>query len=142
MSIDTQFLRYHTDILEYALGELNRSGPDKVSRDIYEAACLKEFETVLEQSGRLLRKGLGVYLAHSLRADRLTFKDVFRRAARYGLIDPGTCERWLSYRDNLSSITHDHGEILPESTLKLLPDFITDSKALVRVIQTEGANFS
>ena len=44
MSIDTQFLRHHTDVLEYALGELNLTGPDEVSHDMYGAACLKEFE--------------------------------------------------------------------------------------------------
>ena len=56
MSIDTQFLRHHSDVLEYALGKLNLTDPDEVSHDMYGAACLKEFEIVLQQSGSLLRK--------------------------------------------------------------------------------------
>ena len=140
MSIDTQFLRHHTDILEYALGELNLTGPDEVSHDMYGAACLKEFETVLEQSGRLLRKILGGYLADNRQADRLVFKDLFRHAAKHDLIDSKASERWLSYRDNLNSITHDCGEVLAESTLELLPSFIADARTLDRAIQTEGAH--
>ena len=38
MSIDTQFLRHHTDVLEYALGELNLTGPDEVSHEPIEHA--------------------------------------------------------------------------------------------------------
>ena len=140
MSIDTQFLRHHTDVLEYALGELNLTGPDEVSHDMYGAACLKEFEIILQQSGMLLRKVLGVYLADNRQADRLVFKDVFRHAAQYGLIDSETCERWLSYRDNLNGITHDCGEVLAESTLEFLPSFIADARTLARAIQTEGAH--
>ncbi len=67
MSIDTQFLRHHSDVLEYALGKLNLTDPDEVSHDMYGAACLKEFEIVLQQSGSLLRKILGGYLADNRR---------------------------------------------------------------------------
>ena len=140
MSIDTQFLRHHSDVLKYALGELNLTGPDEVSHDMCGAACLKEFETVLEQSGRLLRKILSGYLADNRQADRLVFKDLFRHAAKHGLIDSEACERWLSYRENLNGTTHDCGEVLAESTLELLPSFIADARTLTRAIQTEGAH--
>ena len=75
MNIDTAFLRRCLDTLERALGELKRSDPDDIAYDIYRAACVKEFEIVLEQSGKLLRKRLGAYFSSNRQADRLVFKE-------------------------------------------------------------------
>ena len=50
--------------------------PDDIAYDIYRATCVKEFEIVLEQSGKLLRKRLGAYFASNRQADRLAFKDL------------------------------------------------------------------
>ncbi len=135
MSINTDFLRRCLDTLERALSELKRSDPDSIAYDIYRAACVKEFEIVLEQSGKLLRKRLGAYFASNRQADRLAFKDLFRHTAKHGLIDPDTCERWLKYRDNRNDTAHDYGEGFAETTLKLLPDFIADAEALAGVIE-------
>ena len=138
MSIDTEFLRRCLDTLEHCLKELKRSDPDEVTYDAYRAACVKEFEIILEQSGKLLRKVLSNYFADNSQADRLVFKDIFRYAAKHSLIDSETCERWLLYRDNRNDTAHSYGKSFAESTIKLLPDFITDTKALADVI--EGAN--
>ena len=135
MSINTDFLRRCLDTLGRALDELKRSDPDDIAYDIYRAACVKEFEIVLEQSGKLLRKRLGAYFSTNRQADRLAFKDLFRHAAKHGLIDSDTCERWLKYRDNRNKTAHDYGEGFAETTLKLLPDFIADAKALAGVIE-------
>ncbi len=53
---------------------------------------------MLEQSGKLLRKRLAPYFASNRQADRLVFKDLFRHAAKHGLIDADAVERWLRYR--------------------------------------------
>ena len=58
MNIDTVFLRRCLDTLERALAELKRSDPTDIAYDIYRAACVKEFEIVLEQGGKLLKKRL------------------------------------------------------------------------------------
>ena len=138
MSIDTEFLRRCLDTLEHSLKELERSNPDEIAYDVYRAACVKEFEIILEQSGKLLRKVLSAYFADNRQADRLVFKDLFRHAVKHDLIDQETCERWLSYRDNRNDTAHSYGKDFAESTIKLLPDFITDTKALADVI--EGTN--
>ena len=135
MNIDTVFLRRCLDTLERALAELKRSDPTDIAYDIYRAACVKEFEIVLEQGGKLLKKRLAAYFASNRQADRLAFKDLFRYAAKHGLIDPDMCERWLKYRDNRNNTAHDYGEGFAETTLKLLPDFITDAKTLADVIE-------
>ena len=135
MSISTEFLRRCLNTLEHALSGLERSDPDDIIYDIFRAACVKEFELVLEQSGKLLRKRLRAWFASNQEADRLTFKDIFRHAAKRGLIDGQACERWLEYRDNRNDTAHNYGEGFAETTLKLLPDFLADARALADVIE-------
>ena len=137
MSIDTTFLRRCIRALERALGEI---GEDQEAGDflydIYRAACVKEFELVLEQSGKLLRKRLAAFFASNRQADRLVFKDLFRHAARHGLMDSDTVERWLQYRDNRNDTAYEYGEDFAEATLKLLAAFLADAKALADMIET------
>ncbi len=90
---------------------------------------------MLEQSGKLLRKRLAVWFASNRQADRLHFKDLFRHVARHDLMAPDAVERWLRYRDNRNFTAHDYGEDFAEATLRLLPAFIRDAKALADVIE-------
>ncbi len=136
MNIDTTFLRRCIASLERAVDGIQRSeANDDVMYDIYRAACVKEFELVLEQSGKLLRKRLAAWFASNRQADRLHFKDLFRNAARHDLIEPDAVERWLRYRDNRNYTAHDYGEDFAEATLRLLPKFIEDAKALAGIIE-------
>ncbi|MCY4041816.1 MAG: nucleotidyltransferase substrate binding protein [Gammaproteobacteria bacterium] len=136
MSIDTTFLRRCIASLEKALEGIERhQGDDELMYDIYRAACVKEFELVLEQSGKLLRKRLAAYFASNRQADRINFKDLFRHAAHHDLLDVDAVERWLLYRDNRNDTAHDYGEDFAEETLKLLPSFIADAKALADMIE-------
>lgn len=135
VSIDTTFLRRRIASLERAVvGIETQEDRDDVMYDIYRAACVKEFELVLEQSGKLLRKRLAAWFASNRQADRLHFKDLFRHAARHDLVDCEAVERWLHYRDNRNETAHDYGEDFAEATLKLLPDFIVDATALADMI--------
>ena len=136
MNIDTTFLRRCIASLERAVEGIERHEvDDDVMYDIYRAACVKEFELVLEQSGKLLRKRLAAWFASNRQADRLHLKDLFRNAARHDLIAPDAVERWLRYRDNRNYTAHDYGEDFAEATLRLLPDFIKDAKALAGMIE-------
>lgn len=121
--------------MECALDGLSATPPSDVLHDIYRAACVKEFELVLEQSGTLLRKRLAAYFANNRQADRLPFKDLFRHAAKHGLIEIAAAERWLSYRDSRNTTAHVYGEHFAEATLKVLPSFIADARALADVIE-------
>ena len=139
MPIDTCFLIRCITTLESAFEQLRQRGPDDALYDIFRAASVKEFELVLEQSGSLLKKRLRPYFASNRQADKLTFKDVFRHAAKHGLISVDACERWCVYRDNRNDTAHDYGEKFAETTLQLLPDFIADARELAGVI-AEGGN--
>ena len=81
--LDTTFLRRCLRTLEHALVEIRRREPEEDAYDIYRAACVKEFELVLEQSGTLLRKRLAAFFASNRQVDRLAFKDLFRHAAKH-----------------------------------------------------------
>ena len=136
MTIDTAFLRRCIDTLERAMDEIVIHGTtEDFLYEIYRAACVKEFELVLEQSGKLLRKRLADFFASNRQADRLAFKDLFRHAAKHGLIEPDATERWLRYRDNRNDTAHNYGEDFAEETLKLLPSFVADARALADTIE-------
>ncbi len=128
--VDATFLRRCLGTLDHALAALQRHEPDDVEYDVFRAACVKEFELVLEQSGKLLKKRLTPYFANSRQVDRLVFKDVFRHAAMHGVINADACERWLEYRDNRNETAHDYGEVFAEATLALLPSFLADAREL------------
>ncbi len=137
MKLDTTFLHRCLTSLERAINEIERlDDTEDILYEIYCAACVKEFELVLEQSGKLLRKRIAAFFASNLQADRLAFKDLFRHAAKHGLMDADTVERWVSYRDNRNNTAHDYGENFAEATLKLLPAFVADAKTLADIIES------
>lgn len=137
MKINTGFLMRCIQTLDAAFAQLQRQEKDGITYDIMRAACVKEFELVLEQSGSLLGRRLRPYFASNREADRLTFKDRFRHAAKHGLISVESCARWLAYRDARNDTGHRYGAGFAEATLALLPTFIADAKALAQVIGEE-----
>ena len=84
MGNNTDYLNRCIDALAIAGDELRKMSADDVRYDIYRAACVnraacvKEFEIILEQSGKLLKKILRGYFATNKEADQLMFKDIFR----------------------------------------------------------------
>ncbi len=139
MNINTEYLMRCIHTLQMALAQLPQYDENDIWYDIYRAACIKEFELVLEQSGSLLKKRLRPYFASNGQADQLTFKNLFRHAAKHGLISVASCERWLEYRDHRNDTAHLYGAGFAEKTLALLPQFIADAAELALVIG-EGAD--
>ncbi len=135
-AIDTTFLKRCIGTLERALDGLGGRDGDDVVYDLYRTVCVKQFDLVLEQSGKLLRKRLRPWFASNRQADRLTFRDLFRHAAKHGLLPADACERWLEYRDNRNDTAHDDGDGFATATLTLLPGFITDAMALADVMSS------
>ena len=123
--------------LEQAYDGLNQQPTDSLLYDIYRAACVKEFEIILEQTGKLLKKCLKPYFASPKPVDLLVFKDIFRHAAKHGLIGVEEAERWLTYRDNRNDTAHDYGASFADETLALLPQFIIDARRLNEIIDNQ-----
>ena len=138
MPLNTDFLVRCIDTPESAFEQLQQREPGDIFYEIFRAASVKEFEIVLERSGSLLKKRLRPYFASNSRADRLTFKDAFRHAAKHDLMSVEACGRGLAYRDNRNDTALDYGEQFAKTTLKLQPGFITDARELARVIAEGG----
>lgn len=135
MTINTEHLDRCISTLRSAWDGLQEYEPGEILYEIYSAACVKEFELVLEQGGRLLKRRLRPYFASNRQADELYVNDIFRYAAKHCLIDDPTSERWLEYCACRNETAHEYGEHCAERTLALLPRFIADAEVLVGVIE-------
>ena len=138
MNIETEYYERCIRTLQNAFTLLNKANPDTIDYDMYRSACIKEFEIILEQSGKLLRKVLEPYFHSSKEVDKLYFKDLFRHAVLRSLITDEVCERWLEYRDNRNNTAHDYGVNFAKETLILLPSFIADSLQFAEMIKEQN----
>ncbi|MGL5452409.1 MAG: nucleotidyltransferase substrate binding protein [Aeromonas sp.] len=125
--------------LEQALLALNKVAEqdqqDDILFDLYRNAAIKSFELSLETCGKLLRKALKAYGGAPRSVDGLVFNDVLRTAGKHALLDEAAVSRWLAYRANRNSTAHDYGEGFANTTLALLPDYLTDVRALAVKLQ-------
>lgn len=133
MSIDLTFYNRCVDTLEEANRLLHEADPTTLTFDMYRSACVKEFEIILEQSGKLLRRVLKNYVHSPKAVDAMYFKELFREAVRRDLITIDTGDRWMEYRENRNNTAHDYGISFAEETLKLIPQFIIDARELSTV---------
>ena len=138
MIIDTTYYERCIGTLQKAYAMLKVENSESIEYEMNRSACIKEFEIILEQSGKLLRKVLNPYFHTSKEVDKLNFKEVFRHAVLRSLIDDETGERWLEYRDNRNNTAHDYGVNFAEETLILLPQFATDSLELAANIKQQS----
>lgn len=130
MYLNTDHFARCIKTLETSLTLLGNSDPESIDYEIFRNAVVKGFELTLETGGKLLRKALKAFTGSPREVDTLTYKDVLRHAAKHGLLDTDTVARWFIYRDNRNSAAHDYGVGFAEDTLKLLPGFITDARAV------------
>ncbi len=130
MLLDITHMERCIQTLENSMKMLKQREMGSIEYEIFRNATVKGFELTLEISGKLLRKAIKPYFASSQLVDKLTYKEVFRHAAKHSLMSVEEVERWFNYRDNRNTIAHDYGESFAEETLTLLPDFIADAKKL------------
>jgi len=135
MSIDTTYLKRCILALDKAYEKLQNYKIDDIEYDIYRSAIIKEFEIILEQSGKLLKKAIKPYFHSPKAVDRLYFKDIFRQAGLYDILNIDEVQRWLEYRDNRNSTSHDYGVDLANKTLVLIEQFIIDSTNLAKKLE-------
>ena len=132
--IDVTFLKRCILALDLAYTSLQKYSSDEIEYEIYRSAIIKEFEIILEQSGKLLKKCLKPYFHTSKAVDKLYFKDIFREAGTHGLLNIEEVERWCEYRDNRNHTSHDYGESLANDTLPLIKQFIKDARKLANIV--------
>lgn len=141
MTLSTEQLLRTADTLEKALSEIaflpdhTRTHEQDIFFDLYRNAAIKSFELSLETAGKLLRKALKAFSASPRAVDSLVFNDVLRHAGKNGLLDESAVTRWIGYRTNRNSTAHDYGVVFANETLALLPNYLSDLRALAAKIQ-------
>lgn len=137
MSLNTEHLERTAATLEQALQALHRTDAttDPVGYDLYRNAAIKTFELSLETSGKLLRRALKAYGGSPRAVDALVFNDVLRHAGKHSLLDEAGVTRWLAYRANRNTTAHDYGAGFANETLKILPAYLQDVRALATTLQ-------
>ena len=63
------------------------------------------------------------------------FKDLFRHASKHGLMDEAAVERWFAYRNNRNTTAHDYGAGFANETLRILPAYLQDVRALADTLE-------
>lgn len=137
MRINTEYLGRHIETLEKSYELIKTATEGSVEYEIYRNSLVKGFEMTLEQAGKLLRKRLLPYFVSKKAVDGLTFKDLFRHAAKHLSLDNDEVSRWFKYRDNRNNTAHDYGQKFAEDTLILIEDFLKDVKHLKGIIENE-----
>lgn len=137
VALNTDHLSQCIKTLEYSLERLTASKAGTIDGEVFRNAVIRGFELTLETSGKLLRKTLKNYIATPRLVDELTYKDLFRTAVKHGLLEPSAAERWFAYRDNRNDTAHDYGIAFTKTTLKLLPQFLIDAKALELLLKNK-----
>ncbi len=135
--INTEYLQKCIDTLRKSYVMINSSKEGTVDYEMYRNSLVKSFEITLEQSGKLLRKKLIPYFATNKAVDTLSFKDVFRHAHKYSLLNEKEVERWFEYRDNRNNTAHDYGVEFAQKTLTLIESFLADVEKLKIVIEND-----
>jgi nucleotidyltransferase substrate binding protein (TIGR01987 family) len=133
-TLDTTYISRCNEALKMAYEKLGQYDEEDIEYDIYRSAVIKEFEIILEQSGKLLKKVLKDYFHTNKAVDKLIFKDIFRQAGLHGLLSVEEVQRWLEYRDNRNSTSHDYGEFLANETLVIIKQFTYDVESVIKVI--------
>ncbi len=135
MVLNTNHLLRCIQTLQSALDMLNRAATDSIDYEVFQNSVVKGFELTLENVGKLLRKTLKAYGGSPKAVDELLYKDVFRHAAKHGLLSVEEVERWFAYRDNRNNTAHDYGEAFVKETLALMPSFLADARKLEAVLR-------
>ncbi len=135
--INTEYLQRCIDTLEKSYEMIQTTEEGSIDYEMYRNSLVKGFEMTLEQCGKLLKKKILPYFASKKMVDSLNFKDIFRHAFKYSLIDEDAVNRWMVYRDNRNNTAHNYGVAFANDTLKLIDKFLTDAKNLKKVIDGE-----
>jgi nucleotidyltransferase substrate binding protein (TIGR01987 family) len=113
--INTDYLTRCVNALERAFSLLENTKVG-IDYDIYKSAVIKEFEISLEQSGKLLKYLLKSYFSKSSNINRLTFKEIFKHAAKFNLLTEDETQRWCEYRDSRNDTAHEYGQYLAKKS--------------------------
>ena len=129
MSINLVPLTQATDRLSEAIVGLSEHQPTVPAYAIYRDAVVTRFNFCYELAFKTLKR----YLREYAGLDETYVNEVFRAAARLGLIDELTA--WLSYKEQRNLNVHTYRLNQAETTAKLAGQFLADLRALLAALE-------
>lgn len=130
MTLNTDHLCRCIDTLESSYKFYQQAEDGSIDQEVFRNAIVKGYELAQETAVKLLKRALKDYGHGGKKLDSTPIKELLRLAATHGLMSLEEVERWFAYRDNRNNTAHDYGEGFAKETLKLLPSFIDDARAL------------
>ena len=124
--------------LQRAHARLVVTSPTDDDHDLFRAACVKEFELILEIVVKLLRKVLREYVTSTRELVNMPFKTILRLAAQHGLLSLDEVDRWLLHRDNRNTSAHEYGMQFAEKIVSTLSTFISDTNAVLTTLRQQS----
>ncbi len=133
--LNTDHLSRCRQTLESSLSMYQRAEMGSIDQEVFRNAIVKGYELTQETAFKLLKKALKAYGYGAKKLESSPVKDILRLAAVHDLMTVEAVERWFVYRDNRNNTAHDYGQAFAEQTLVLIPDFLTDTAALIDTLE-------
>jgi nucleotidyltransferase substrate binding protein (TIGR01987 family) len=137
MKLELASLRKAVESLERTLSVagdmdfLSQLNPDQI--DTIKAGVIQNFEVTYELCWKYIQRWLRENIASKEAEFPRTRKELFRVAARYGLIEnPLT---WFAYADARNLTSHTYDEQKAESVYETATDFVTAAKFLLERLE-------
>lgn len=132
MALDLSPLEKALSSLRYGLARWQASPGDEELRD----AVIQRFEYSFELAWKFVKRQLSQEVPSPSSLDSMSFHELFREAARRGLVhDP---ERWFFFRycRNLTSHTYDPAKA--QEVADAVPSFLAEAQALLDELQARN----
>ncbi|MFA5866019.1 MAG: nucleotidyltransferase substrate binding protein [Phycisphaerae bacterium] len=136
MALDLSSLRKAVESLERTLkvadGNLN-TGLDDDIKDAIRAGVIQNFEFTYELCWKFMKRWLKENVAAEESEYPRTRKELFRLAARYGLIKEPL--PWFSYGDARNLTSHTYNEEKAEAVFESAKNFVPDARFLLERLE-------
>ncbi|HUU03301.1 MAG TPA: nucleotidyltransferase substrate binding protein [Myxococcota bacterium] len=106
---------------------------DEVKRDVIRAGVIQNFEFTYELGCKFIKRWLALNAGPEA-ADPLTRRDLFRLAARHGLIDDPP--KWFEYADARNITSHTYNRQTAERVYRLAIEFSRDVQLLLAKLKS------
>lgn len=132
--LDLSSLRSALASLDRGCARSRLSPDDEELRD----AVIQRFEYTYELCWKMLRRRLEMDAAVPSDADRLSFPELLRAGAEYGMI--ADVERWLVYRHQRNTTSHVYDADLAWDVYRSALDFAVDARRLLTALEAHDGS--
>ena len=108
-----------------------------VIRNQMRAGAIQAFEFTYELSVRMIKRYLEQVSANPAEVDLIDFRNLVRMAGHQGLLS-SDLEAWMRYRASRGTTSHTYNEQSAERVFQGIPEFLEESRYLLRQLQEKN----